>query len=147
LSLPRVLSRKLQTLGRLTAAERNLAAAAMALTACTRVALWTLPFRWIRHFVETQRPRGRARGSYSAARVAWAVRLASRYVPRASCLTQALTAQMLLHWAGLEGQLHIGVARGATFEAHAWIELGGQVLLGGAGESARFSPILSFNRR
>jgi hypothetical protein len=137
------LFRKLQTLRNLTGAERSLAFATIGLTAAARLALWTLPFRWIKRFVETRPPRRLAGAPYSEQQVVRAVRLASRYVPHATCLTQALTGQILLNRNGIENKLLIGVAMGDGFEAHAWIECGGRVIIGGARESARYAPILT----
>jgi hypothetical protein len=116
----------------------------MALMGIVRTALWLVPFRiWKRTVTEGRISRLRFLG-HSDEQVAWAVSLASRYIPRASCLTQALTAQILLNWSGHENQLHIGVAREFGFKAHAWIECAGRVLVGGALESAGYSPILTF---
>ena len=58
------------------------------------------------------------------------MRLASCYVPRATCLVQALAAQVLLSWQGLDSHLRIGVALSADkeFEAHAWVECDGIAL-------------------
>ena len=55
----------------------------------------------------------------------------ARSIPKASCLTQALAAQVMLERAGEHPELKIGVAtdRG-EFEAHAWLELHGRPLVG-----------------
>ena len=68
-----------------------------------------------------------------AARIVWAVGMAARLVPRASCLTQALAAQMLLARAGHQSNLRIGVAKHgeSRFIAHAWLLSGERVLIGG----------------
>jgi hypothetical protein len=71
------------------------------------------------------------------------VRLSSRYVPKATCLTRAIAAQILLNRAGLPNELHIGVARGAAFDAHAWIECEGQVLVGMSERHGDYSRILT----
>ena len=73
-----------------------------------------------------------------------AVRLAARYVPRATCLVQALATQILLGWHGHRGQLHIGVALDAKqgFRAHAWVESGWEVLVGGAEALDEYAPML-----
>lgn len=58
-----------------------------------------------------------------------------RLLPRRPCLTQALTARLLLARRGARPTtLQIGVARGAdeAFGAHAWLERDGTVLIGGA---------------
>ena len=68
-------------------------------------------------------------------RIAWAVAVASEYVPNATCLTQALAALVLLQREGYGTCLRIGVARSAEgqFEAHAWLERDGRILVGGSG--------------
>jgi hypothetical protein len=95
-----------------------------------RVALWTLPFAHVQVLVERLGARRRSVG-VAPGRVAWTVETTARSIPQATCLTQALAAQVMLSRAGEEPSLHIGVAtdRGA-FEAHAWLELNGRPLVG-----------------
>ena len=66
--------------------------------------------------------------------IAGNVALASRYVPRATCLTQALATLILLDLYRYPVTLRIGVARNnvGEFEAHAWIESDGSVVIGGS---------------
>ena len=76
----------------------------------------------------------------------WAVQVASRYVPRATCLTQALTAQALLGFGGIPTSVRIGVAKEAGgFEAHAWVESGGKILMGGTESAQKYTQMLSFS--
>jgi len=85
----------------------------------------------------------------SADRVTWAVEVASCYVPKVrTCLTEALTAQLLLTRRGYPALLHIGVTRGerGMFQAHAWVESEGKILTGGPGHE-RFAPLAVFERR
>ena len=72
-------------------------------------------------------------------RVGWGVRNASRLVPRASCLTQALAAQFLLARSGHESRIRIGVAKDATgkFLAHAWLISDGRLVIGGRSSELR----------
>ena len=55
-------------------------------------------------------------------------------VPRATCLTQALAAQVLLARLGERSVLRIGVARDERLgvRGHAWLEHRGRVVIGGA---------------
>jgi len=115
----------------------------LGLTALARLALWTLPFRTIRAVIDSIPPLPAFRGKIDPRQIAWLVTVASRYVFRATCLTQALTARVLLNAAAIPNQLHIGVARDKTFESHAWIECEGRILVGGAQQSARFAKILT----
>ncbi len=108
-----------------------------------RIALWMLPW----HRVRGLRWRsGISRGSrFSVERLEWAVRNASRVIPGASCLTQALALHHLMARASYPSSIHIGVAKipGRGFEAHAWVEHGGVALLNSAGEVAHYSRLLA----
>jgi hypothetical protein len=97
-----------------------------------RIGLWLFPFGEVRTRVAAVHPRSRAAsGSDADERIAWAVTSAARYVPAATCLTQALTAKVLLTIAGREATLRIGVAKdGDRLRAHAWVEGSGRVIVG-----------------
>jgi len=71
---------------------------------------------------------------YSEQQIAWAVRAAARYVPRANCLPQAVVAKQLLEEQGYEPVLRIGVQspEKLNLKAHAWVEAGGRIVLGEA---------------
>jgi Transglutaminase-like superfamily len=65
-----------------------------------------------------------------ALRVTRAVRSVELHGPsRPNCLERSMTLWWLLRRAGVPGELHIGARKqGERFEAHAWVELHGQVL-------------------
>lgn len=67
-------------------------------------------------------------------RVAWGVAAAARLVPRASCLTQALSGQYILARQGSASKIRIGIERGtgAQMKAHAWLISGNHIVLGGS---------------
>ena len=67
---------------------------------------------------------------------AWVVgALSRRLFPDRSCLTQALAVQFLYRRAGCPARLCIGVAKeGDRLVAHAWVECGEQVVIGGSAE-------------
>jgi Transglutaminase-like superfamily len=125
---------------RLPAADRELALRAAWWLIAARIALWTLPFPRVqdlaRRFGSSRRTEGIAPG-----RLAWTVQTTARSIPKASCLTQALAAQILLERAGERPELHFGVTtdRG-EFEAHAWLELHGRPIVGDH-ELERFSRL------
>jgi hypothetical protein len=126
-----------------------LAAVAALTVAVVRVGLTALPFSTLRRTLLgigasplLRRPPGAA----SADELAWAVRAAGRRVPRATCLVQALSLELLLARAGHDAELRIGVARdGDGLTAHAWVESGGECLLGGSA-AARFAPLPATGR-
>lgn len=120
---------------RLGRAEQALLLGSLPLAALVRLGLWLLPPRLWHPLLRpvAGRPSARAARSVPAERVAWAVAAASRFVPGATCLTQALAARLLLAWLGHPALVRIGVARdaGGSIAAHAWVESGGAVVLGG----------------
>ena len=67
-------------------------------------------------------------------RIAWGVAAASRLVPGASCLMQALAGQYLLARRGSASKISIGIEKGTGNElkAHAWLMSGNHIVLGGS---------------
>lgn len=130
---------------RLTAAERRHLLVALLLLWAVRLALWMLPFRAVlRHIADSGlAPDGPGRTNPQLVeRDVWVVKVASRYVPRATCLTQAVTLMLLLRRHGQPASLRIGVARdgSAPLSAHAWVESQGRVLIGDTGRQ-RYTPL------
>jgi len=73
------------------------------------------------------------------------VRVASRAVPYATCLTQALALQRVLARHGYPSLVQVGVCKiGGQFFAHAWVEQEGQTLLGTSESLARYSRFFSW---
>ncbi|HWE42951.1 MAG TPA: lasso peptide biosynthesis B2 protein, partial [Gemmatimonadaceae bacterium] len=129
--------------------QRVALCAAFVLVTVVRAVLFALPshvsLRLVRRLGGPARLQSRRSGPV-AAELAWAVEVASRFVPRATCLTQAVAAQLLLRHHGFESKLCLGVAKSANgeFTAHAWIEREGCVMIGGA-ESAAFAKFPPFS--
>ncbi len=121
---------------RLPNSERRLIIDAAFAMALVRLALSTLPFRIVRRAVtKAARPRDpRALPARpSAERISWAVAASgSHLLGRGSCLAKALAAEVMLGRLGYPSQLKLGVAKTASgeFEAHAWLESEGKVLIG-----------------
>ena len=129
-------TRRLRKLLRLSSSQRGLLAKALFLVAAIRVGLWLLPLQTVRRGLAriARTPPGSTLGGEACLdRIAWAVKAASRYVPEATCLTQALAAQVLVERAGLPSRVCLGVARGQEkdFRAHAWLECEGRIVVGG----------------
>jgi hypothetical protein len=128
--------------------ERLLVLEALMIVIAIRLGLWLLPFQTLRALAAEmgKRPIGTRRpNSLPADRVAWAVRAVSQFIPRASCLTQALAGQILLARRGYSTRLRIGVTKRSQegLEAHAWLECEGQVVLGDHGFLAMYAPFPS----
>ncbi len=131
---------------RLAPPDRWLAVGVLVIMASVRLALWTLPFRWIKRAVESAGPQSRFRGHISQRKLLWAVHLASARIPHATCLTQAVTAHLLLNWAGLDGKLKIGIRCDSKFESHAWVESNGRIVVGDSEDIGKFVPMLTLDR-
>lgn len=132
------LSVSFRLLLRVTLGEIWLLAVALPVVATVRVALWILPSRTILSIVRRSALASRAEATHPrvpASLIVWAVEAASRRIPRATCLTQAIAAQFLLRCFGQGAQICFGVAHASTgtFRAHAWLECEGRPVLGGDG--------------
>ena len=81
-----------------------------------------------------------------ADKVPWAVGVAKCYIPGVTtCLAQAFAVKALLNRRGCQARLRIGVDRGGEgqFQAHAWVESQGRVVVGAKGLS-RYTPLPHF---
>jgi hypothetical protein len=69
-------------------------------------------------------------------------RVGRRFQADGGCYPEALAGVALLGWHGHRPEMVIGVRGGgsAPFEAHAWVEVDGEVVIGAA-EAGRFRPI------
>jgi hypothetical protein len=134
---------------RLSRSDRRLTARIVLLLAAIRLGLWVLPFSTLRRQLRTSIPAAACPPALVAVpveRLARLVEACSRVVPGATCLTQSLAVQFLLGRAGHPSVIRIGVARNNVrgFEAHAWVDYQGQVLLDHSANIARYRILASF---
>jgi|RhiMetdeSRZDD1v2_1073273.scaffolds.fasta_scaffold344158_2 hypothetical protein len=126
--------------------EKLLLFKATVLVFTSRVALALLPFQIVRRFLSRV-----ARASHTRQyqqsdvdKIVWATAAAVRRLPGfGTCLTQAMTAYVLLARIGFETDLRIGVTRNdeGKFVAHAWLQKGDRILIGELGEDLdRYTP-------
>ncbi len=74
--------------------------------------------------------------------VASSVNRCKRYVPGATCLTQALAARAVMRHYGQASNIRLGVAKSdASIEAHAWVEVEGRIVLGRQPNNARYTVL------
>ena len=123
--------------------EQKLFVVAGLLVALVRLTLWLLPSRISLRFVHriAEPRKGRSFPTRPpAAMITRAIETVSQYVPQATCLTQAIAAQLLLRRDGYQSRLCLGATRSVSgaFAAHAWIEHDGHIVVGGA-QSAAFT--------
>jgi hypothetical protein len=138
----------LRKLLRLDGTSRRLLAEAVFVVPAVRVALSLLPFRVVHRGIAavTRRLHGRtADARRTPERITWAVTAVAGRVPRATCLTQALAATLMLVRHGHPATLRVGVAKNddGSLRAHAWLESGGRTILGEpvAGAFTPFPPV------
>lgn len=133
--------RRLKRFIQLAGAERRILIRVGLVVGMTRAALWFLSADTVRR-VSARVARGTAG---SVEQLVWAVKTVSRYLPRATCLTQALAAQALLARSGFPSQVEIGVAKDdlQRLQAHAWVVCYGQVVLGGQ-EANHYNSVMSW---
>jgi hypothetical protein len=135
---------------RLPRAEQVLVLRAALALAAALVEVAFLPFPALRRRLASRppgRPGPNPKAPVSAERVGWAVAVASRYVPGAStCLVRAIAAARLLAREGYPSRIHIGVARPGPegLAAHAWVTVGGRVVVGAAPGGPGYHDLLSF---
>ena len=112
--------------------RRRLALRSVLVVTAVRIGLTALPFARLRAVLRRieSRPTRATDKILPAEELAWAVSRVSRYVPRATCLVQAMALELLLARAGHPAELRIGVAKEhGELVAHAWVETDGQRLL------------------
>ncbi len=142
--------RRLRSLLALAPAERGLALRAVAWLGVFRVAIHLVSFPRLRRWVEARPHGGTSAEPAHAAPLAVrrALSRAERSVPGATCLAQALTAELLLRELGAPAVLRLGVSTepvaGRALDAHAWVESDGMVVVGDA-DFERYSPLASFS--
>jgi hypothetical protein len=128
---------------RLTPGDLALLLRALWALGVVKVGLRVAPFERVRRYAEGRRraPADRP-GAPTRERIAWAVTALSRRLPgETTCLPQALAALALLGRYGYDAELRVGVAKSddGEFLAHAWVESGGRVIIGG--HERQFAPL------
>ena len=125
---------RLRRLRRMTAAEWRLFGEAWVLALIVSFGLRWVSFErlvgWLDRPVAPARPLLPAH--VAPRRAARLVRSAAARAGRSTCLTRALVLKRLLLRRGVGTVLVIGTTRGSdAFEAHAWLRVGDDILLGG----------------
>jgi hypothetical protein len=140
----------LRTFVSLPPVERGLVLRTLPLVAAIRVALWVVPLRRVGRLIRAcEHLPFSIPADMPVSRLEWAVRAASRRVPMASCLTQALALQSLLVRSGRSSEVHIGVRKDAEagLQSHAWVECEGNMLLSAPSEIIGYSRLLALGVR
>ena len=131
--------RRLRKLARLSWGDLLVLTEALVCVSVIRLALWLVPFRFLR-----RTPRVAACRQGDTDRLTRAVLAAASVVPKSTCLVRALAAQRLFARHGYGSELRIGVSKPDRngFSAHAWLDLGGETVIERA-PLGLFTPIFS----
>ncbi|BAZ34097.1 hypothetical protein NIES4074_66110 [Cylindrospermum sp. NIES-4074] len=135
---------------RLTSHEQKLLINTFVLLGLVKLCLLLLPFQTLRKLLVTiskMQPTGVQPFSPSIDQIVEAVNRSSRYtLGGAKCLARALTTQIVMSRHGYTSELRIGIAKGegGQFEAHAWVEVGEQIVIGQLRDLTRYTPMPSF---
>lgn len=126
--------RKIRKFFNLSATEKCLLLRAWVLLGLIRIGMELFPFSTLKKLLQRLRSLlGGLKKDVAEEKFVWSVEVVSRYIPKATCLAQALTTQFLLQQAGHPACLHIGVVEDEEggIKAHAWVESRGRILIGG----------------
>ena len=143
---------KLRKLKALSAAEWRVLLSSLVLLPSIALALHLKGFKWTRAYLNKQIPENRSSPTESSSKppqnslqaaqsVARMVSAAANHGPyRANCLKRALATWWLLQRRGIAAVLNIGVNKDAgDFNAHAWVEYMGNILVEADDVTERFS--------
>jgi len=133
----------------LSPADWRLRFEAIAVLALVRLGLWILPFKTVGRLTAGTTAWLGSNPAGTAQRVSRAIPSSARLVPGASCLTQALAAEVLMRRRGHPCSLRLGVARNAAgdLRAHAWLESNGVSVVGGGLSDYTLLPAFESLRR
>jgi hypothetical protein len=96
----------------------------------TAAALRVWSLRRILAVFRTNAPTPRVQPRFSREDILWSIRAAAALSWKPTCAVRGLVAERLLRKNGYPAQFRIGVLRQDEFQAHAWVEDQGTVLIG-----------------
>lgn len=136
----------IRTFLRLSFTEKSILIKAFFLLLTVRLMLWILPFSFIRKITHglSDVSEDVKTSEISIEKLIWAIKVMSIYTPRATCLTRAIAAQILLARYNYSSSIKIGVSKDeGEFEAHAWLEADEGIILGES--EIKYIPILNIS--
>ena len=98
-----------------------------------RIMIWIFPFHFVQKKVQkiAGHTNPNVNSSVSMSKMSVMILVSARYVPRVTCLVQALAGFILFSKYGYMTSIKIGVlTENGEFEAHAWLEHDDKVVLG-----------------
>ncbi len=111
--------------------DRNLLLKTFFYSYYVRFIIWALSFSRAQKIAERMGKRDSSKSEINIKQIIWAVDVIDPYLIKSTCLTRAITAQILLSQQNFTSKLNIGVIKdNENFEAHAWLEIDDNVILG-----------------
>lgn len=99
-------------------------------------------YRGLHWFVQLLPPYGSV---HNPEKIPWALEVATVTLPiECSCLMKALVGERLLARHGHQAHIRLGVASDQGFEAHAWVEREGEIIIGELEDQARYRYLSSY---
>lgn len=141
------LSRRLARLARLPTSDKREIFATFLTIVFVRLSLSCIGYNKLRKMIPPANRRAPADLSQDLGR---RVILLARFIPGASCLTQAVTAQLMLARLGYQSDMRVGVRQDENghIHAHAWLLTEGKVILGGhPAELQTYAPLVDLSPR
>lgn len=138
---------KAGTFFKLNNLEKIILIKALMLLWIVRIMLYALPFQTLKNIIKkfTSTEENKIH-PVTMEKLIWAVEIMSIYTPRATCLTRALSAQILLARYNYSSNIKIGVSKNdGEFEAHAWLEADNKIILGES--EIEYIPILKMGEK
>ncbi|MFU2191319.1 lasso peptide biosynthesis B2 protein [Methanobacterium sp. MZD130B] len=132
---------------KLPSREKKLALETLFWVLTIRIMVWIFPFQYVQKKVQKiAKHLASDQKKISIHKIRSMIVNISRYVPRATCLVQALVGYILYTKHGYNTQIKIGVlTENGVFEAHAWLEYQGGVVLGQS--EKKYKTILDIEKR
>lgn len=135
--------RKIIKFIRLPFIEKKLLILSALLLVASKISLSLFSFKSLLNYIDSlkQKPESKKTYNISEEKIVWAVEVAGKYVPYATCLVRAITAQALLKKYGFSSDLRIGILKNdkGKIDAHAWIERHGKIIIGNLDDLSRFN--------
>lgn len=94
------------------------------------VAIHLVPLTRLLNVLHTNSAAAYVNPRFSKDEIIWSVRAAAALSWHSTCAVRGLVAERLLRREGYPAQFRIGVALGQDFQAHAWVEDAGGILIG-----------------
>lgn len=121
---------KLNSFFKLSNTRKKLLLISLILTIIIRISIYIFSFSNINKISNRLSAPNNQKDTINIQDIIWSVKVASNYIPKATCLTQAITAKIILSRYNIQSHLKIGVMKKDKFEAHAWLEINNKIILG-----------------